>query len=280
MGERLDENLAKLEGCEKDILSLIEKAIGLCTVALLDMKDKVIQEGFDNTTCEINFFKQVKPSVYSRLVYYIKRMNLETHRQALARKSQLTYLTDAIRELEEYYLTHADLYKYYRLNLDYMDEQYFLRHYTCKQTDIEYIHQLMDLDFSSPQDHRWAAFMAHERLIKELEYELEELKSGKSTEVVKAQHLPGCDFKWTESKVALIELIYALHSTRSINDGQFSIKNMVLLFERLFNIELGDVYRVFLEIRGRKVERTKYLDLLKDCLLRRMDDWDNRDVNE
>ncbi|WP_417364554.1 RteC domain-containing protein [Galbibacter sp.] len=37
-------------------------------------------------------------------------------------------------------------------------------------------------------------------------------------------------------------------------------------FEDLFSIQLGDYYRIFLEIRMRKNNQTKLLDFLKTCI--------------
>jgi len=81
---------------------------------------------------------------------------------------------------------------------------------------------------------------------------------------------------WTESKAALVELIYALHSSHSINDGRADIKTIAKLFERIFSLGLGDVYHTFSEIRNRKIEQTKFIDLLKDSLLIKMKDTDDK----
>ncbi|RUT79057.1 hypothetical protein DLK05_05665 [Ancylomarina longa] len=81
---------------------------------------------------------------------------------------------------------------------------------------------------------------------------------------------------WTESKAALVELIYALHSSHSINEGRVDIKTIAELFESMFSIELGDVYHTFSEVRNRKIEQTKFIDLLKDSLLAKMKESDEK----
>ena len=40
--------------------------------------------------------------------------------------------------------------------------------------------------------------------------------------------------------------------------------------EQIFNIDLGDFYRTFLEIRSRKINQTKFIDKLKESLIHRM----------
>lgn len=68
--------------------------------------------------------------------------------------------------------------------------------------------------------------------------------------------------QWTASKAALIELIYALHASKTFNNGQTDIKQIADVFQRMFNYELGDYYKVFSEIKTRQKSKTKFLDEL------------------
>jgi alpha-L-fucosidase len=52
------------------------------------------------------------------------------------------------------------------------------------------------------------------------------------------------------------------------------IKELVELFEKLFNIDLVEYPRTFIDIRMRKTGQTKFLDNLKQSLLKRIDDAD------
>ena len=80
---------------------------------------------------------------------------------------------------------------------------------------------------------------------------------------------------WTDPKTALIELIYAFHSHSSLNNGKADIKEIATNFEQIFNIDLGDYYKTYLEMKMRKNSRTKFLDSLRESLLKRMDDSDD-----
>lgn len=80
--------------------------------------------------------------------------------------------------------------------------------------------------------------------------------------------------KWTGSKVALVELIYALHTEGVFNNGASELKEVTTFFEAAFGVDLGQFNRTFLEIRTRKSERTKFLNVLKEKLILRMDDAD------
>jgi len=74
----------------------------------------------------------------------------------------------------------------------------------------------------------------------------------------------------------LIELIYAIHSIGAFNRGTTDIKVLAAAFEQAFHIDLGDIYRTYVEIRARKKERTKFIDYMKESLIHRMDETDQK----
>lgn len=80
---------------------------------------------------------------------------------------------------------------------------------------------------------------------------------------------------WTGSKVALIELLYALHTEGVFNNGASDLKDIAEYFENIFNIDLGQYHRAFLEIRMRKSDQTKFLNSLKEKLVKRMENTDD-----
>jgi hypothetical protein len=55
---------------------------------------------------------------------------------------------------------------------------------------------------------------------------------------------------------------------------KMEIKDLVRLFERIFNLQLGNFYHTFQEIQRRKKDKTKFLNSLIDALNKRMDDLD------
>ena len=90
--------------------------------------------------------------------------------------------------------------------------------------------------------------------------------------VTEKSHLnPKTQQTWTSSKVALIELIYALHSEGFFNNVASDLKDAFEFFENTLKIDLGQYHRTFLEIRVKKTNRTKFLDSLKETLIKKMD---------
>lgn len=82
-------------------------------------------------------------------------------------------------------------------------------------------------------------------------------------------------FKWSATVADLIELIYALITARCINDGNIPIADIVVFFEKMFNIKLGRFYIKFAQLRERKKERAVFLKRLYDLLIDRMNSLDN-----
>lgn len=69
--------------------------------------------------------------------------------------------------------------------------------------------------------------------------------------------------------------MYALHSQGVFNNGAVDLKDIAEYFEHIFEIDLGQYRRAFLEIRARKSERTKFITSLNETLLKRMDNADD-----
>src|SRR5690606_13625924 len=126
-----------------------------------------------------------------------------------------------------------------------------------------------DHRFSTSHDYKVAQILANEQLTKYIENELAVLNN-----VTPVRQSPGKKIKWTGSKVALIELIYALHAESLFNHGTAELKETVSHFEAMLNINLGQFHRTFLEIRSRKSDRTKFLNALTKTLEMRMDNAD------
>jgi hypothetical protein len=82
------------------------------------------------------------------------------------------------------------------------------------------------------------------------------------------------NLEWTAPKVALIELLYALHQTRCFNGGHSDLAELFRWAEHSLNINLGNYHKTLREIRLRKSERTKFLILLKNNLEQYLDNLD------
>lgn len=272
--KKLDYELNILEIEEEDILVRAEIGIKLAKQTLKKVRSIIVDYEFKTKSEEIHFFKCTKPKIYSKLIYYVKLFNIEGKRPRGSNKSQVKYLNNYIEKLQTYFNDNLDFYHYYRREATVFDEQYFLRGKADIRLFPDSFHFFVDEQFATSHDSTVATILAYDLLIVHLKREIDKLENNGNYASLKLLQSK-TKITWTAHKIYLIELIYALHSTDVINNGTVDIKDIAYFVEKTFKVDLGDYYRAFLEIRMRKNGRTKFLDILKKQLTKRMDDTDN-----
>ncbi len=127
-----------------------------------------------------------------------------------------------------------------------------------------------DQTFSTSHDYKVAKIMANDLI--QVYIEDQPYKNTEQGDIL--TDLP--KLNWTGSKASLIELIYALHYQAVFDNGNGDIRSMAKYFETALNVDLGNFYQTYLELRNRKVNRTKFLDALREGLIRKMDEQDEK----
>ena len=102
------------------IANKLEEAIGGLKAFIKTYSFKDIRE-------EILFFKEIKPRIHCRLIYYRKVYNLELNRPLGGMTNHQNYFQWELEHIQEYINKHLDFYRYYRSGATYMDEIYFVR---------------------------------------------------------------------------------------------------------------------------------------------------------
>lgn len=249
-----------------------EQAIRSSIAALERLKTFFIKHKRLNKTEEIEFFRDIKPKFAAKLIYYNKIYSIETNKPLGSQKTIGKYYKAELLKLKVFFKKNQEFYRYYRTNNRCLDKKYFIRgKYDIKLTPDSFYFQA-DQRFSTSHDYKLAKIMANDLLKTNLESEIVKLENNKDQ--MSSSLLPSKNQKWTGSKVELIELIYALHTEGVFNNGTSGLKEITSFFESAFEIDLGQFHRVFLEIRNRKTERTKFLNTLKNKLIIRMDNAD------
>lgn len=77
--------------------------------------------------------------------------------------------------------------------------------------------------------------------------------------------------KWTGSVTELVELGYALIESKRVNNGNIQIKYFMSQLSLFFDFQISDCFNIYREIRKRKLNRTAFLDELRNGLIQRMD---------
>lgn len=272
---KLNEQLNFLDLEYTDAIKLSEKAIEMIVKSLENLKAIIIKNKFRTQTEEIIFFKEVKPQVFSKLIFYTKVLKIETKRPKGTDRSQRKYLLNELDKLNHFFDNNLDFYQYYRTGAIFLDEKYFLRGKYDIRLSLDTFFFTSDQEFNTSHDFKVSKILANDLLEIYLKEQLTIL-DRKETMTSKTQALPKVKLTWTDNKSSLIELLYALHYQGSFNNGKAEIKEIASYFESIFNIDLGDVYRSWYSIRARKTEETTYLDGLMKILKKKIDQENNK----
>ncbi|WHF51459.1 RteC domain-containing protein [Chryseobacterium gotjawalense] len=252
-------------------LKRAEAAILEINIALKKLKSFVLRYRFTSESEEIDFFKNRKPLVLSKLIYYNDIFRIETRKPSGGEKMIRKYYQTELSKLKGFFEENVDFYGYYRTNSTYLDHKYFIRKKLDIRLSLDSFVFETDSRFSTSHDYKVAKIMANDLLEVYLNDEL--IKLNRQSEEHYSILTPKTKLVWSDNKTALIEIIYALHYKGSFNNGNADIKEISAYFEAIFSIELGDVYRTYLEIKNRSA-RTKFLTGLEELLNRKMEDRD------
>ena len=268
--EQLEYQLEDILSEHENVLSQYEQCIKICLNAISELKKLVHQHAFTDKEEEIFFFKRIKPKFSSKLIYYTRVLNIEIKRPIGSEVCEKSYLIKQLDRLKDFFDNNIVFYEYHRFGATHLDEKYFLRGHVEIIPGFDYHIYDCDQTFSTSHDQKVAEILANDQLKIFLDKSLIALENHQ----IPRPYTSSSKLRWTLSKAACIELVYALQSIGAFNDGMADIKLIADSLEAAFNIDLKNYYRSFLEIRQRKTNRTTFIDQLKERLMQRMDDWD------
>lgn len=267
----LENRLSKMKEVSDNATGQLEYAIGQCKVALEKLRKLVIEKGFPDHGSEIQFFKEIKPAAYGRLLFYQSVFEMESKRRNADISVSKRYLQNCLFKIGEYMEKHHVKVQYYRCGFKHLDEQYFLRENSGIPLELKNSRQLLDEEFFTWHDHTFSVIMANEMLADYIREEIEKLENSGMDHLIDSKPA----HQWCGKKIDLVEIVYGLYYAKLVDAGRISIRELADLIGGLFGIELGkDIYRYHTEIQQRKIDRTKFLDFLISVLRQRLDDDD------
>ncbi|MCR8667480.1 RteC domain-containing protein [Aestuariibaculum sp. M13] len=248
------------------------EGILLCNNALYHLKTIVDKNGFKTIEDEINFFKRVKVEPLSLLVYFIEVRSCQLHMPKLGSRHKLAFLDKKMGRINKFFNRHSDFVHYMEQDLCYLDKQYFTRSHQVFPLYALPESSYLDPKFFTSHDMLWARIKGMNHYTIYIRNLIKQIKQQSRS------HNPNQKMtkpmEWTASKIALIELLYAIHETQVINHGKDDIKTMAHLFEQLFGVQLGNIYKTYSEIKARKGTRARFLEELIERFNHKMDQDD------
>lgn len=233
-----------------DDLVRVVRSINVIEALLDNLKSFTHKYSFKSPSEEIEFFKEIKPAFLSQYFFHKKLIEIKVNEPTGFKEGLLEFYRIKLERIQIYTQNHMDFHLYCLSGSKHLDEQYFLRSHA-------YVEPQFDKTFSTGYDTILAKIISNELLREYLLTSIRKIKWGDA------------GLSWTGSKSALVELIYALHGVDVFNEGKADLKQIASAFESLFNISLGNYYRIFQEIQLRKNGRSNFLDSLKEKFIQR-----------
>ncbi|UMB52452.1 RteC domain-containing protein [Lutibacter sp. A64] len=270
---RYKKSIVLIEKSNLKDLTILKQGIVLSRTCLNEFSTLVRTKKFPSKKEEITFFKYQKPYVEGRLQYFKWLHNYLLEKPISGNSKQQKYISNELDRLDRRKWKQLEFVKYYRLKEDKLDHLYFLRDIEQLDLFIDSSHHFKDPEFTTSHDYLVSKIIAHDLLIAFFSNELKILKNKKSNDVVIEEVKPAIlrDLNWTGTKTDLVELIFALKESGVLRNGRAELKKIKNVIELLFEIELGNIYKVFEQIKAREKDQTKFIDSLKIGLINRIE---------
>lgn len=256
LAKDMKEQLESVTLDNQDGLMRVSKSLTIVKQVLQRLKCYIHAYTFKTKAEEIEFFKQIKPIFLSQYYYNQRLLIIKCNEPIGNKEGLLTFYHRELENIQDFIKENIDFHVYCLSGAIHLDEYYFVRQQNTTEPFI-------DERFTTHYDNILAQMVANESV-----------KDYLLNTIGKLNRDENLALSWTGSKTALIELLYALQSAEIFNNGKADLKQIASTFESLFNISLGNYYRVFQEIRLRKSGRTNFLDQLKEKFIHRMEELD------
>ena len=237
------------------------------------LREMIISYSFPSVEDEICFFKELKPEILSKYIYFNKVYHIELKCPDGSNNCIQEYLSAELDKLTYFFRNNIEFYQYIRSQSTHLDNFYFTRKSIGTSTIPSFESFQYDADplFSTGYDYKVAKILCNKYLKVYLENRIANLNNNVEHKIVKGSKYRTICF--TGKKNALIELGYALVSSGDINHGNIEIKEFMEYLSSIFNIDLGGYYDAYIAMKERK-DQTSYLNRLIEQLTKRMKEDD------
>lgn len=263
--KEIDASIEEIECSEANTTTKSLAASRVLADAFIQLKAFTLLYDFQDEEEEILFFKEIKPKLCFRLIYYRKVYNIEMNRPT-GTDMQKEYLREELNEINKYNTKRLDFIRYYRAGSAHLDSIYFLRGKSDPEQYLETFYHELDPQFSTNCDFKVAKILSNDMLSAYLMQEIE-LLNGNGINIG-SFNFPATKKTWKGSKAELQEQIFSWDSASSF--GDLPLTQLYDYIQNVFNIELdSNISRTFSDLKIRNTP-TPFLDKLKDALLKRM----------
>jgi hypothetical protein len=262
----------ELKNASDDVLTVSLEILHYIEMKLKELHQWLKKHVFKTLQEEIYFFKELKPRMVSKLLFYKELLKLEASLPP-SKKNKRKHYEELLATIHQYVVTNKEFYEYYRSRTSFRDEDLFVRR--CYKDIIRYDCCLINFDskLSTSHDFDVAIIIANDMFTIHLENKLDELNGKNKFNNTRTEH----KFNWTASKVDLTEVVYAFQATGCINNGNVDLKELAIFLGTMFNVEIdSNLYGNYSDIKSRKVSNTRFINTMSEKLIEKMDNEDSK----
>lgn len=266
---RVDRNIRQIESSEPNILKRALTTSEMLEEAFDNLKKFITGYRFGSADEEITFFKEIKPQIFCKLIFYRKVYYIEMDRPMGSFDVQAEHLRRELDRITDYCRKRSEFFRYYRSGFVHYDELYFMRgrrNHEDQFYDSFYFER--DPGFSTHHDFTVAQILANDMLQLYLHEELDTIGQHKFL-MGNTPLLPVEGPRWTDKKSALILMLYGVDTLGSFENGNISLKKLQEFAEAFFDISLGNISRAFNDMKVQN-DPFAYLDKMIKGISERM----------
>ena len=256
---RLVSELNGLDRISPTLLTKAENGLKLATKAKKELDQLVLKRGFRSRKDEVQFFKSLKPKVLSQIIFHSVLLACESKRFSITNEEYETLVSNKMDFVKAHYAEYSEFLIYFNSESNHLDELYFVQSSSIQPA-------LISVAITGEHSTGYDVIAAHIIAFKELKAHFDDPEDNSSIAEISESEV-----EWTNSKIALAELIYALKVSASVNYGNIDLIELARSLGQFFNKDMEDIHRKFSEIRSRKKNRCLYLSQLIQDLEAKMD---------
>lgn len=248
---------------ETDMNIKAKKAARLIMGTLSDFRNMIREKGFKRDEDEIYFFRRIKPPIHAYLIFFSILSEIETGKYHLSDEELKNLIDKKMRMFRHIQRDNLDFVTYYMEGMTHLDRQYFLRPTDILKVTRHSTTMMLDPELSTTYDVVAANIIAHQMLKKYL---------FPDQDAVKTRMPASPKLKWTASKSDFIEFVYGLQASAAINYGDVEIKELCLTLQSIFQVQIEDPYRIFIDLTNRKTIPVKFIPKMEEGFLRKVEE--------
>ena len=265
--EKFDVSIYDIENSNLSQIDKLKKQIDISHEYLQECRSILKNENFTSNKDEINFFKYQKPHIQGKLAFYrvVKDYLIEIPNSTKVK--QCKFINNELNKIDDEKCKYLAFIKYYRDGKRDLDHFFFLRGNDQFELFLDNFHHYDDPEFTTRHDYIVSKMITNKLLVRFYNDQLDYLQNPTNQSLIEEKKSMICKIPWTGSITELVENTIALNAAGSIGNGNLSLNQIQEICINSYDINPGNIYKIFEQIKARKSNQTKFLDKLTKALI-------------